>query len=42
MTYGFYVVYEGSTNLEKPWYGISHIMEHLVCKALDHFTRRFR
>ncbi len=24
---GFYVVYEGSTNLEKSgWYGISHLM----------------
>ena len=34
---GFYVVYEGSTNLEKPGnYGISHLMEHLVCKAVDH------
>jgi predicted Zn-dependent peptidase len=34
---GFYIVYEGSTNLEKPgWYGISHLMEHLVCKAFDH------
>ncbi len=34
---GFYVIYEGSTNLEKPgWYGISHLMEHLVCKSFDH------
>ncbi|CAG7580748.1 MAG: putative zinc protease [uncultured marine phage] len=34
---GFYVVYEGSTNLEKPGnYGISHLMEHLVCKSIDH------
>ncbi len=33
---GFYVVYEGSTNIEKPgWYGISHLMEHLVCKSFD-------
>jgi predicted Zn-dependent peptidase len=33
---GFYVVYNGSTNLEKKGiYGISHLMEHLVCKALD-------
>jgi predicted Zn-dependent peptidase len=39
---GFYVVYEGSTNLEKPgWYGISHLMEHLVCKALDHLQEDF-
>lgn len=34
---GFYVIYEGSTNLEKPgWYGITHLMEHLVCKSFDH------
>lgn len=34
---GFYVIYEGSTNLEKPgWYGISHLMEHLLCKSFDH------
>jgi predicted Zn-dependent peptidase len=33
---GFYVIYKGSTNLEKKGiYGISHLMEHLVCKALD-------
>jgi predicted Zn-dependent peptidase len=33
----FYVVYEGSTNLEnKGWYGISHLMEHLLCKNFDH------
>jgi predicted Zn-dependent peptidase len=39
---GFYVVYEGSTNLEKPgWYGISHLMEHLVCKAFDHLQEDF-
>jgi len=39
---GFYVVYEGSTNLEKPgWYGISHIMEHLLCKSFDHLQEDF-
>ena len=39
---GFYVVYEGSTNLEKPgWYGISHLMEHLVCKSFDHLQEDF-
>ncbi len=39
---GFYIVYEGSTNLEKPgWYGISHLMEHLVCKAFDHLQDDF-
>lgn len=33
---GFYVVYKGSTNIEeKGNLGISHLMEHLVCKALD-------
>ena len=39
---GFYVVYEGSTNLEKPgWYGISHLLEHLVCKSFDHLQEDF-
>jgi len=34
---GFYIVFYGSCNLEKPGiYGISHLMEHLVCKAYDH------
>lgn len=34
---GFYIVYEGSTNLEKDgWYGISHLMEHCQCKNFDH------
>lgn len=34
---GFYVIYEGSTNLEKPgWYGSAHFLEHLVCKSFDH------
>lgn len=34
---GFYIVYDGSTNLEKSGnYGISHLMEHLVCKSFDH------
>jgi len=35
-------VYEGSTNLEKPgWYGISHLMEHLMCKNFDHLQEDF-
>lgn len=39
---GFYVVYEGSTNLEKKgWYGISHLMEHLMCKSFDHLQEDF-
>jgi len=34
---GFYIVFYGSCNLEKSGiYGISHLMEHLVCKAFDH------
>ena len=38
----FYVVYEGSTNLEKKgWYGISHLMEHLMCKNFDHLQQEF-
>ena len=39
---GFYVVYEGSTNLEKSgWYGLAHLMEHLVCKSFDHLQEDF-
>jgi predicted Zn-dependent peptidase len=39
---GFYVVYEGSTNLEKPgWYGISHLLEHLCCKSFDNLQEDF-
>ena len=39
---GFYVIYEGSTNLEKPgWYGLVHLMEHLVCKSFDHLQEDF-
>jgi predicted Zn-dependent peptidase len=39
---GFYVVYEGSTNLEKPgWYGLSHLSEHLLCKTFDHLQEDF-
>lgn len=33
---GFYIVYEGSTNIETPGiYGISHLMEHLMCKLFE-------
>lgn len=33
---GIYFVYKGSTNLEKKgWFGISHYMEHLMCKNFD-------
>ena len=39
---GFYVVYEGSTNLEKKgWYGLSHLMEHLVVKSYEHLQEDF-
>jgi predicted Zn-dependent peptidase len=39
---GFYVIYEGSTNLEKPgWYGVSHLLEHLCCKSFDHLQEDF-
>ena len=39
---GFYVVYEGSTNLEKKgWWGLSHLMEHLMCKNFDHLQEDF-
>jgi predicted Zn-dependent peptidase len=39
---GFYIIYEGSTNLEKPgWYGLSHLMEHLMCKNFEHLREDF-
>jgi predicted Zn-dependent peptidase len=39
---GFYIVYEGSTNLEKSgWYGISHLLEHLMCKNFEHLREDF-
>lgn len=39
---GLYVVYEGSTNLEKKGnYGISHLMEHLMCKTFFHMIQDF-
>ncbi len=39
---GIYVVYTGSTNLEKAgWYGLSHLMEHLMCKTFDHLQDEF-
>ena len=39
---GFYVVYEGSTNLEKKGnFGISHLLEHLCCKSFDHIQEDF-
>jgi len=39
---GFYVVFEGATNIEKPGiYGISHTLEHLVCKSFEKFRNDF-
>lgn len=39
---GFYIVYEGSTNLEnKGNFGISHLVEHLCCKNFDHLLDDF-
>ena len=39
---GLYVVYEGSTNLEKKGnFGISHLMEHLMCKTFFHMIQDF-
>lgn len=39
---GFYVVYEGSTNLEnKGNFGVSHLLEHLCCKFFDHLQEDF-
>lgn len=39
---GFYIIWEGSTNLEKSgWYGISHLVEHLQTKMIDHLQEEF-
>ena len=39
---GFYVVFYGSTNLEERGiYGISHLMEHLICKNFEHLRDDF-
>lgn len=39
---GFYIVYRGSTLNEKEGiYGISHLMEHLMCKNFDHLMDEF-
>lgn len=40
---GFYVIFNGSTMNEKPgWYGLSHLMEHLVCKSFDHLMNIYQ
>ena len=37
---GFYIIYDGSTNLEvKGIRGISHLMEHLMCKSYEHLEK---
>jgi predicted Zn-dependent peptidase len=39
---GFYIVYEGSVNIEESGvYGISHLMEHLLCKTFEHLQDEF-
>lgn len=39
---GMYILYEGSTNLETPGiFGISHLLEHLVCKSFDNLMGDF-
>jgi predicted Zn-dependent peptidase len=38
----FYIVWEGSTNLErKGLYGITHLLEHLIFKNIDHLQEDF-
>jgi predicted Zn-dependent peptidase len=35
---GFYIVFQGSTNLERPGiYGISHLLEHCVCHSFEKY-----
>lgn len=39
----FYIVFDGSSMNEKPgWYGLSHLMEHLVCKSFKHLWEDFQ
>jgi len=39
---GFYIVYEGSVNIEESGnYGLSHLMEHLMCKTFEHLMDDF-
>ena len=38
----FYILWEGSTNLEKKGnFGISHLVEHLQTKMIDHLQEDF-
>ena len=37
---GFYIIYDGSTNLERKGIrGMSHLMEHLFCKSYEHLEK---
>jgi predicted Zn-dependent peptidase len=39
---GFYLVFNGSTNIEsRGQYGISHLMEHLICKNFESLRPEF-
>lgn len=39
---GFYIIYYGSTLIEdRGIYGISHLMEHLMCKNFEHLREKF-
>jgi len=40
---GFYIIFKGSTMNEKPgWYGISHLCEHILCKAIFHLQDTYQ
>jgi len=40
---GFYIIFDGSTMNEKPgWIGISHLLEHLVCKSFEHMQNAYQ
>ncbi len=39
---GFYIIYQGSVNIEESGnYGLSHLMEHLLCKTFEHLQDDF-
>ena len=40
---GFYIIFEGSTMNEKNGHkGLSHLLEHLVCKSFEHLQNVFQ
>jgi len=40
---GFYVIFDGSTmNESKGSYGLSHLMEHLMCKSFEHLQNEYQ